>query len=116
MRAFPVFLPLGARYWTVLDDDLVVVAEADSYLRHLRLGRDAAELTIHSYAGGIALFLRWCTLTGRHWHAGVDRLGLFITWLRYANPESSGGDIRSDGQVRVVVLAGPGLEPVRGAR
>jgi len=25
-------LPSGARYWTVLDDDLVVVAEADAYL------------------------------------------------------------------------------------
>jgi integrase len=116
MRAFPVFLPSGARYWTVLDDNLVVVAEADSYLRHLRLGRDAAELTTRSYAGSISLFLQWCALTERHWYAGVDRLGLFITWLRYASPETSGGDSRSVDQARAVVLAGPGMEPVRGAR
>lgn len=116
MRAFPVFLPSGARYWTVLDDDLVVVADADCYLRHLRLGRDAAELTTRSYAGSISLFLQWCSLTGRHWHAGVDRLGLFITWLRYASPAMKGGDSRAGGQARAVVLAGPGLEPVRGAR
>jgi len=35
MRAFPVRLPSGARYWTVLDDDLAVVAEADAFLRHV---------------------------------------------------------------------------------
>ena len=28
VRAFPVKLPSGARYWTVLDDDLAVVADA----------------------------------------------------------------------------------------
>lgn len=116
MRAFPVFLPSGVRYWTILDDDLVVVAEADSYLRHLRLGRDAAELTTRSYAGSISLFLQWCFRTGRHWHAGVDRLGLFITWLRYARPEVNGGDSRAGGQARAVVRVGPGMNPVRGAR
>jgi integrase/recombinase XerD len=56
MRTFPVCLPSGARYWTVLDDELAVVAEADAFLRHLRLGRDASESTTRSYAGGIALF------------------------------------------------------------
>jgi hypothetical protein len=57
MRAFIVRLPSGARYWTMVDDDLVVVRDADAYLRHLRFGRDAAELTTKSYAGAIALFL-----------------------------------------------------------
>jgi integrase/recombinase XerD len=28
MRAFPVRLPSGARYWTVLDDNLAVVPVA----------------------------------------------------------------------------------------
>jgi hypothetical protein len=28
MRAFPVRLPSGVRYWTVLDEDLAVVDEA----------------------------------------------------------------------------------------
>ena len=43
MRAFPVSLPSGQRYWTVLDEDLQVVGVADEYLRHQRFGRDAAE-------------------------------------------------------------------------
>ena len=86
MRAFPVRLPSGARYWTVLDADLAVVDEADAFLRHVRFGRDGSELTTRSYAGGIALFLRWCARTGRYWHDGVAALGLFITWLRHAGP------------------------------
>lgn len=107
MRAFAVTLPSGVRYWTVLDEDLGVVAEADDFLRHLRLGRDRSELTTKSYAGSIALFLRWCGATGRHWHVGVEHLGLFVMWLRHA---------REAGEDGTVLLAGPGAEPVRGAR
>lgn len=92
MRAFPVRLPSGVRYWTVLDDDLAVVGEADAFLRHVRLGRDGAELTTRSYAGGIALYLRWCGRSGRGWQDGLGHLGLFITWLRHAPPEVSGID------------------------
>ncbi len=44
VRAFPVRLPSGVCYWTVVDDDLAVVDVADAFLRHVRLGRDAAEL------------------------------------------------------------------------
>lgn len=114
MRAFPVRLPSGARYWTVLDDSLAVVGEADGFLRHVRFGRDGSELTTRSYAGAIALFLRWCDRSGRHWHAGVERLGLFMVWLQHAGPEVSGldADVGRSGQV----LSGPGREPVRGAR
>ncbi|MDT2007401.1 site-specific integrase [Rhodococcus opacus] len=112
MRAFPVRLPSGVRYWTVLDEDLAVVDEADAFLRHVRFGRDGSELTTRSYAGGIALFLRWCARTGRHWHDGVAALGLFITWLRHAGPQASGVEVVAGGQV----LAGPGAEPVRGPR
>lgn len=108
MRAFPVRLPSGVCYWTVLDDDLAVVDVADAFLRHVRLGRDVAELTTRSYAGSIALFLRWCALTGRHWHAGVEHLGLFIVWLRHTPVAADGTSAR--------VLAGPGAEPVRGPR
>ena len=60
MRPIMVKLPSGARYWTVVDDELVVVPDADAYLRHLRFGRDGAELTTKSYAGALALFLCWC--------------------------------------------------------
>ncbi len=112
MRAFLVRLPSGARDWPVLDEDLAVVEAADAFLRHVRFGRDGSELTTRSYAGGIALFLRWCARTVRHWHDGVAALGLFITWLRHAGPQASGVDVVVGAQV----LAGPGAEPVREAR
>jgi site-specific recombinase XerD len=113
MRAFMVKLPSGVRYWTVVDDALVTVGDADAYLRHLRLGRDAAELTTRSYAGAIALFFRWCDLRGLHWQAGVEHIGLFMTWLRHAAvaPSTSG-----DGEGMGELLAGPGARPVRAAR
>ena len=81
----------------MLDDELRVVPEADAFLRHVRFGRDGSELTTKAYAGGIALFFRWCERTGRPWHAGVEHLGLFMTWLRHAGPDGSPGQ----------VLAGP---------
>ena len=84
MRAFPVSLPSGQRYWTVLDEDLQVVGVADEYLRHLRFGRDAAESTTKAYAHSIALFLRWCARSGRSWQAGVEQFALFMTWLAHA--------------------------------
>jgi integrase/recombinase XerD len=112
LRAFAVRLPSGQRYWTVLDEDLSVVEEADAFLRHVRFGRDGSELTTRAYAGGIALFLRWCARSGRHWQVGVEHLGLFITWLQHAGPQVSGVDAVPGGQV----LAGPGRAPVRGAR
>jgi integrase/recombinase XerD len=106
MRAFPVRLPSGVRYWTVLDEDLRVVPAADSFLRQVRFGRDGAESTTRSYAYSIALFLRWCARTGRTWPAGVEQIGLFMTWLAHAGPPVAGG----------VVLSGPGAAPARGAR
>jgi site-specific recombinase XerD len=109
MRAFPVRLPSGARYWTVLDADLKVVPVADSFLRHVRFGRDGAESTTRSYAYSIALFLRWCAGSGRTWQAGVEQIGLFMTWLVHALPAVSGAEGGS-------VMAGPGAAPARGAR
>lgn len=112
MRAFPVRLPSGARYWTVLDEDLAVVAVADVFLRQVRFGRDGAESTTKAYAGAIALFLRWCARSGHGWPGGVEHLGSFMTWLRHAGPRASG--VGAD--VVGVVLAGPGAAPARGAR
>jgi integrase len=114
VRVFPVRLPSGARYWTVIDEDLAVVAEADEFLRHVRFGRDGSELTTRTYASGIALYLRWCQRTGRSWQAGAEHLGLFITWLRHAPPEVSGARPTLGGGGEV--LAGPGREAVRGPR
>ena len=112
MRAFLVRLPSGVRYWTVLDEDLRVVPVADGFLRQVRFGRDGAESTTRSYACSIALFLRWCARTGRSWQAGVEQLGLFMTWLAHAGPQASGAGAGSGG----LVLSGPGGAPARGAR
>ena len=112
MRAFPVRLPSGVRYWTVLDENLPVVPVADGFLRHVRFGRDGAESTTKSYACSIALFLRWCARTGRTWQAGAGQLALFMTWLRHAGPPASGAGAGSGG----LVLSGPGAAPARVAR
>lgn len=98
MLACLVRLPSGVRYWTVLDEALAVIGEADAFLRHVRFGRDCSELTTKSYAGGIALFLRWCDRTGRHWHTGAEHLGLFITWLLHADARTSGVDVAAGGE------------------
>src|SRR5438105_4524785 len=111
MRAFPVRLPSGASYWTVLDEELAVVTVADGFLRHVRFGRDGAESTTKSYAHSIALFLRWCVRTGRSWHSGAEQLALFMTWLTYAGPAASGAGVGT-----AVVLAGPGAVAARGPR
>jgi integrase len=110
MRAFPVRLPSGQRYWTVVDEDLRVVAVADAFLRHQRLGRDGAESTTKAYAHAIALFFRWCARTGRDWQGGVERLSLFLTWLAHTGPDGAPGE-RAGGSA--VVLSGPGAAPAR---
>src|ERR1700693_4786935 len=99
VRAFMVRLPSGVRYWTVLDEDLAVVPVADSFLRQVRFGRDGAESTTKAYAGGIALFLRWCARSGRGWEAGIGQLGLFMTWLAHAGSAVSGSEGLAGGQV-----------------
>ena len=105
MRAFPVSLPSGQRYWTVLNEELRIIGVADEYLRHLRFGRDGAESTTKAYAHSIALFLRWCARSGRSWQAGVEQFALFMTWLAHARPSVDGA--------ASVVMAGPGAAAVR---
>src|ERR1039458_6524059 len=108
-----VRLPSGVRYWTVLDEELAVVPVADSFLRQVRFGRDGAESTTRAYAGGIALFLRWCARSGRTWQAGIEQFGLFMTWLAHAGPAVSGLGAPAGA---AVVLAGPGSAPARSGR
>ncbi|MEV5788049.1 site-specific integrase [Streptomyces sp. NPDC051639] len=105
MRAFPVVLPSGTRYWTVVDDDLGVVEEPDRFLQELRLARGRAETTTKAYAEGICLFLLWCLLTRRDWRTAARDMGLFMIWLKWA--PGRGGSRR-------VVVPGPGSKPVRG--
>lgn len=104
MRPFRVQMPSGSLYWTVLDEAMDVAPVPDRYLRELRFGRDRAEETTRKYAHGIALFLRWCTATGRDWREAASDIGLFMTWLKYTPAE--GG----------TVVAGPGAAPARGER
>jgi len=78
----------------------------------VRFGRDGAESTTKAYAGGIALFLRWCARSGRGWEAGAGQLGLFMTWLAHAGRAVSGADAPAG----AAVLAGPGAPAVRSAR
>jgi len=105
VRAFPIRLPSGKTYWTVLDDHLQPVSAADEFLQHTRLGRDRAETTTKSYAEALALYLAWCQQTGRDWKA-ADRLGSFITWLRHTPTRPR----RRRAQPR------PGIQVVRGER
>ncbi|MBT2232536.1 hypothetical protein [Nonomuraea sp. NEAU-A123] len=95
----------------MLDDELAVVPEADAFLRHVRFGRDQAELTTHAYAGHIAFYLRWCVRTGRDWRTAAADLALFVTWLRYGSKETTGIEPSSSG----LVLAVPGAGHARGA-
>ncbi len=108
MRAFPVVLPSGVRYWTVIKDDLGVVPIADHWLRFLRFGRNRSELTTRTHAGSVALYLRWCQATGRSWADAPRDLGLFMLWLKHvpAAEPAAGSSL----------LAGPGAVPVRGER
>ncbi len=96
MRAFPVRLPSGQRYWTVLDEDLVVVVEADEFLRHLRFGRGGAEGTTESYARALALYLTWCRTLGLEPWMAANRLASFVLWLQ-------AGDTRGPSRVNGVL-------------
>ena len=108
MRAFPVRMPSGVQYWTVIDSDLRVVPAADAYLRHLRFGRDAADSTTKAYAGAVVLYLSWCAATGQDWRLAAERLPSFVLWLRYALSTSgaaAGAAVRGPRRINCV-LAG----------
>jgi integrase/recombinase XerD len=105
MRAFPVAMPSGSRYWTVVDEEFIPVPVADRWLLHLRFGRSRAELTTKAYAEAVALFLVWCRRTSRDWRFAAADLGLFIVWLTHT-PSGPPGQ----------VVAGPGSAPVRHER
>lgn len=84
MPTFPVQMPSGMRYWTVIGEDLLVMSSADAYLRYLRFGRDAAESTTKTYAGAVALYLSWCAATEQDWRAAAGKMPAFVLWLRHS--------------------------------
>ncbi|MEV6849904.1 tyrosine-type recombinase/integrase [Actinoplanes sp. NPDC051411] len=83
MRAFAVRLPSLQVYWTVLDDELRVVEQAEEFLRHLRFGRGCAESTSEAYARALALYGDWCANLRLDWWQGARRLTAFMLWLRH---------------------------------
>lgn len=89
-RAFPVQLPSGIRYWTVVDAAWQVAEPADGFLLHMRLGRDLAESSTKAYAISLALFLEWCQGAGLAWPQAPRVLGRFVHWLRFEDPERDG--------------------------
>lgn len=109
MRAFPVRMPSGVRYWTVVDSELRTVPTADAYLKHVRFGRDGAESTTKSYATSIALYLRWCATVGVDWRTAAESMAGFILWLRHT-------PARGEARDGAVVVAGPGGAPARGPK
>ncbi|MFC5957489.1 hypothetical protein ACFP51_24390 [Streptomyces pratens] len=109
-----MLLPSGVAYWTVLDSELRVVDTPDEFLRHLRFGRERAESTTESYAGAVALYLRWCGESGRAWTTGARHLGMFMVWLKYAPqqptsapvvPRQGTKQVRGPRRVNVVLAA-----------
>ncbi len=99
-RRFMVQLPTGDRYYTVLGADYLRVKYCDEFLFQ-HLARGGAEGTTESYAGAIALFLTWCSVTDRSVATAARFLGRFMFWLRRY-------DTAADAMV------GPGLPDVRG--
>ena len=67
MRAFPVVLPSGARYWTVLDEDLAVVPVADG------LGRCGSAATARSRRRRAMRIRSRCSCAGVRARAGPGR-------------------------------------------
>ncbi len=109
-RAFPVQLPSGVRYWTVLDAGWRVAEPADGFLLHMRLGRDQAESSTKAYAISLALFLDWCEGAGLAWPQAPRALGRFVHWLRFHDPARTGAPdfsrpVRGERRVNCVLAA-----------
>ena len=107
-RSFPVRLPSGVQYWTVVDGAWRVHEAADGFLLHMRLGRDLAESSTRAYAISLALFLDRCAGTGLEWQRAPQALGRFVHWLRYhdasrAGPPDLSRPVRGERRVNCVL-------------
>ncbi|MFE3653582.1 site-specific integrase [Streptomyces sp. NPDC059152] len=83
-------MPSGIRCWTVVDDELALIHDADRFLRELRLARGRAESTTKAYAEGLALFLHWCERGGRDWRTAAEDMGLIMLLLSRVGLRSPG--------------------------
>jgi integrase len=77
-----VLLPGGARTWTVVGADHVVVAPVEGFLEYMRvLGRSPN--TVKSYARGLALWCQFLAAYGLAWDGvRLEDFGRFLGWLR----------------------------------
>ena len=99
-------LPSGTSYWTVVDEEYRPIAEVDHYLQHLRFGRQRALSTNRQYACTLALFLSWCSITGRRWSDAPPDLHRFVMWMRMTPVDrvgSSVGHARGDRRINQVL-------------
>lgn len=108
-RAFPVKLPSGERYWTVLDSGYRPVPDADDWLLHLRMGLDRAESTTETYARALTLYFQWCAATDSDWASATSQLGRFVYWLRYHDPKDANAGtnrvVRNARRINVILAA-----------
>lgn len=108
-RSFPVSLPSGVRYWTVLDPTHRLVVEADDFLLHHRLGRDGAESTSQSYSASLALYFEWAGSIGKPWRETATYLGRFVYWLQHYRQNQvtpvRAGPVRGPRRVNAIMAA-----------
>jgi hypothetical protein len=79
----------------------------------LRFGRGCAESTTRAYATSCSLYLLWCRQVHRDWWDAVDRLGMFVLWLRHAEGPAAGAGtrgssglvVRQPGRINAVLVA-----------
>ena len=83
MRVQRLVTPVtGVESWTVLDDELVVVAAAERFLAHLS-ALERSPNTVRAYAHSLALWFEWLALRGQGWAlAEVEDVAEFVRWLR----------------------------------
>ncbi len=106
LRSLRVALPGGQAYWTVVDREYRVVELADRFLRDLRFGADRTESTTKLYAGELALFLGWATVSGRDLERAARELSRFVLVLRTTAITRRGrgyGRVRSAGRINHVL-------------
>ncbi|MGH3609931.1 MAG: tyrosine-type recombinase/integrase, partial [Pseudonocardiaceae bacterium] len=93
--------PSGVRYWSVVDDSLVLVPAFDRFLFEERFARDRSEKTTAQYASGLVEFGAWASERGLldDLVTCARNLGMFQLHLR-TTPISRVG--RSHGRARSV--------------
>jgi site-specific recombinase XerD len=82
IRAERAVLPDDDRIvWVIVEDPYRLHEEGSSFLASLR-DRDQSINTERTYAGRVALYLRWCEDQGVDWRPGnVRELARFLRWL-----------------------------------